>query len=260
MSRSPVALLIWDRVGVDSRSPRPVDGPVRAGGAEPDADDGAGMARPNNEKAAMTEGSDQYPSPVVEVSKRKAAAAARRTRRAPKLTVTNWVDAAMSVLLSEGVAAISIARLCEHLGVTKGSFYWHFDDLEHLLEATADHWCAAQNDSVRGLQGLEALSPDRRLQRMGELLAGDELWKVEYAVRDWARTNPKVFDAVRSLDQRIFAVLEQTLTELGFAAADARMRAGILSFIGIGFVHGRATLPTPNVEQIRATFDFITRP
>ncbi|MET7773546.1 TetR/AcrR family transcriptional regulator [Nocardia sp. NPDC005366] len=206
----------------------------------------------------MTDTAGERHASASDVSKRKAAAAARRAQRTPKLTVADWVDAAMSVLLTDGVGAISIPRLCEHLGVTKGSFYWHFDDLEHLLEATADHWCAAQNDSVRGLHGLEALPPDQRLQRMGELLAGDELLKVEYAVRDWARTSPKVFDAVKSLDQRIFAVLEQTLTELGFTPAEARMRAAILSFIGIGFVHGRDTLPTPTSEQIRATFDFIT--
>ncbi|MFA9270109.1 MAG: TetR/AcrR family transcriptional regulator, partial [Baekduiaceae bacterium] len=48
----------------------------------------------------------------------------------PRLSVDDWVACALEVLADEGVAGIKIPTLCKRLGVTKGSFYWHFSDLE----------------------------------------------------------------------------------------------------------------------------------
>ncbi|GEM34076.1 TetR family transcriptional regulator [Nocardia neocaledoniensis NBRC 108232] len=199
----------------------------------------------------MTENS----RPPAPVSKRKAASARGAARR---LGVEDWTAAALSILLREGVAAITIAKVCEELGVTKGSFYWHFDGIDQLLETTAQFWCADHNDAARGFQDLDELPPRERLTRMGELLTGERVWQVELAVRDWARTNAKVAEAVKALDQRIFHTLAGTLVEMGFSAAQAELRAGVMCFAGIGFVHGNQNLPVPTEEQRREFFRFIT--
>ncbi|MFE7717734.1 TetR/AcrR family transcriptional regulator [Nocardia rhizosphaerihabitans] len=205
-------------------------------------------------KATMTEGASN-PRPTAPVSKRKAAAAGRAARR---LGVEDWTTAALTVLLRDGVAAITIAKLCDELGVTKGSFYWHFDGIDQLLETTAQFWCADQNDAARGFQGLDELPPQERLARMGELLTAERVWQVELAVRDWARTNAKVAEAVKALDQRIFHALSDTLVDMGFSAEQAEMRAGLMCFAGIGFVHGNQNLPVPTEDQRREFFRFIT--
>ncbi|MFD3745453.1 TetR/AcrR family transcriptional regulator [Nocardia sp. NPDC058633] len=202
----------------------------------------------------MTEGT-RDPRPIAPVSKRKAAAAARATRR---LGVEDWTTAALGVLLRKGVAAITISTLCDELGVTKGSFYWHFDGIDQLLETTAQSWCADHNDAARGFHDLEELPPQQRLARMGELLTGERVWQVELAVRDWARTNAKVAEAVKALDQRIFHTLSDTLVDMGFSTEQAQMRAGLMCFAGIGFVHGNQNLPVPSEEQRREFFRFIT--
>lgn len=199
----------------------------------------------------MTENS----RPPAPVSKRKAASARGAARR---LGVEDWTAAALSVLLREGVAAITIAKVCEELGVTKGSFYWHFDGIDQLLETTAQFWCADHNDAARGFQDLDELPPRERLTRMGELLTGERVWQVELAVRDWARTNAKVAEAVKALDQRIFHTLAGTLVDMGFSAEQAELRAGVMCFAGIGFVHGNQNLPVPTEEQRREFFRFIT--
>ncbi|MET9211427.1 MULTISPECIES: TetR/AcrR family transcriptional regulator [unclassified Nocardia] len=195
------------------------------------------------------------PRPTAPVSKRKAASAGRAARR---LGVEDWTNAALRVLLREGVAGITIAKLCDELGVTKGSFYWHFDGIDQLLQTTAQFWCADQNDAARGFQGLEELPPRERLARMGELLTAERVWQIELAVRDWARTNAEVAAAVKALDQRIFHALSDTLVEMGFAADQAEMRAGLMCFAGIGFVHGNQNLPVPTEDQRREFFRFIT--
>ncbi|WP_410875939.1 TetR/AcrR family transcriptional regulator [Nocardia sp. A7] len=199
----------------------------------------------------MTENS----RPAVPVSKRKAAAARGAVRR---LGVVDWTAAALRILLRDGVAAITIAKVCDELGVTKGSFYWHFDGIDQLLETTAQLWCADHNDAARGFQDLDELAPQDRLNRMGELLTGERVWQVELAVRDWARTNTKVAEAVKALDQRIFRTLSETLVDMGFSAEQAQMRAGLMCFAGIGFVHGNQNLPVPTEDQRREFFRFIT--
>ncbi|KAF0847089.1 TetR/AcrR family transcriptional regulator [Nocardia caishijiensis] len=195
--------------------------------------------------------------PTAPVSKRKAASARGAARR---LGVEDWTDAALRVLLRDGVAAITIAKVCEELGVTKGSFYWHFDGIDQLLETTAQFWCADRNDAARGISDLDDLPVRERLDRMGAVLTGERVWQVELAVRDWARTNARVAEAVKSLDQRIFHTLTKTLIELGFPPDQAEMRAGLMCFAGIGFVHGNQNLPVPTEEQRREFFRFITQP
>ncbi|MBC7299983.1 MAG: TetR/AcrR family transcriptional regulator [Nocardia sp.] len=192
--------------------------------------------------------------PAAPVSKRKAAARGSARR----LSVEDWTAATLRILLREGVAAITIAKVCDELGVTKGSFYWHFDGIDQLLETTAQSWCADHNDAARGFQDLDELPPRQRLDRMGELLTGERVWQVELAVRDWARTNTKVAEAVRALDQRIFHSLSETLVDMGFSADQAQMRAGLMCFAGIGFVHGNQNLPVPTEAQRRAFFQFVT--
>ncbi|MEV0432598.1 TetR/AcrR family transcriptional regulator [Nocardia sp. NPDC050413] len=196
-------------------------------------------------------GNSRPPAPV---SKRKAAA--RGTAR--RLGVEDWTSAALRVLLRDGVGAVTIAKVCEELGVTKGSFYWHFDGIDQLLETTAQFWCADHNDAARGFHDLDDLPVEQRLERMGALLTEERVWQIELAVRDWARTNAKVADAVKALDQRIFHTLSKALIELGFSPEQSEMRAGLMCFAGIGFVHGNQNLPVPTEDQRREFFRFIT--
>ena len=64
------------------------------------------------------------------------------SRRSSRLRATDWVDAALVLLTAEdgGEHGVTISRLCRTLGVTKGSFYWHFRDLDALWEAMAVRW------------------------------------------------------------------------------------------------------------------------
>lgn len=181
-------------------------------------------------------------------------------RRATRLSVDDWIDASFELMATDGVSGVKITRLCERLEVTKGSFYWHFADINELMEAIADKWCDTQNDTVRGLKGLESVDVEQRLQIMAELLIDQRTWAVESAVRDWARNYEKIADAVRELDNRIFDVVRRSLLDLDFDADEARLRAGILVYSGIGFVHARGTLPTPTVNEVHAMFRLLTKP
>jgi AcrR family transcriptional regulator len=179
--------------------------------------------------------------------------------RANRLSVESWLDAAFDLLVREGVSGVKISTLCDELGVTKGSFYWHFDDIGALMEAMADYWCGTQNDAVRGLAAIESIPVEQRFEMMAQLLIDERNWSVEIAVREWARSDERVAEAVRQLDQRIFDIIQEALLELNFDAEGARLRAGALVYAGIGFVHGRGSLPTPTSAELRKIFTLLTQ-
>lgn len=159
--------------------------------------------------------------------------------------------------MSEGVGEVKISRLCADLDVTKGSFYWHFTDLESLKEAIAERWCAETRMTLGQLSTLDELPPLDRLRIMTMRLVDDGSWSVERALRDWARGDDKVAAVIVETDQFVFDLVQKALEDLGHGPAKARLRAGLLVYAGIGFAHGQNGLPKPTADDIEDMLDFI---
>jgi AcrR family transcriptional regulator len=161
-------------------------------------------------------------------------------RNAPatsRLSVDDWVAAALELLAEDGPSGVKIDRLCVRLGVTKGSFYWHFEDLEAFLGAVAVRWGEARDARRATFAELEALEPRERLGRMMEALADPREWSLERAVREWARSDGFVSERVARSDRWVFQAIRKAFLELGFDAADADIRAKTLFYAGVGFIY-----------------------
>lgn len=190
---------------------------------------------------------------------RKAKAQRAAKPGSSRLSSDDWLDGALHLLAREGVSAIRIPRLCAELGVTKGSFYWHFDDIGQLREAMAERWSSQQADKIRELGEIESLPVAERVERMAEQLIDRGTLAVELSVREWARDDAQVAATVQALDRRIFEVIQKTLLDLDFNEFDARVRAGVLVYAGIGFLHGHTSLPTPTTEEVHALLALLTQ-
>jgi len=166
------------------------------------------------------------------------------------LSADDWTTRALTLLMDEGVAAVKISRLCSDFGVTKGSFYWRFDDLESLKEAIAVKWCAQSKRSLEDMAGLAALEPLERLRAMTRGVVNDRMWSVQRALRDWARSDEQVAETLAQTDAFMFGLVQQTLEELGSAPDRARTLAGLLVYASIGFAHGPSGLPQPDEGDI----------
>ena len=57
-----------------------------------------------------------------------------------RLGKDDWLRAARRALLIRGPNGVRVEPLARDLGVTKGSFYWHFSDRDDLLEALLVEW------------------------------------------------------------------------------------------------------------------------
>src|SRR3954468_11833178 len=61
---------------------------------------------------------------------------------------TRWIEEGLRALAAGGPDAVRIEPLAKALGVTKGGFYWHFDDRRALLEEILDTWEREAVDEV----------------------------------------------------------------------------------------------------------------
>lgn len=57
-----------------------------------------------------------------------------------RLSRQDWIEAGLEAVGEAGLAALAVEPLAERLGITKGSFYWHFQDLPTFVEAVLQHW------------------------------------------------------------------------------------------------------------------------
>ena len=148
----------------------------------------------------------------------------------------DWIGAALDLLVAEGVEAVRITRLATALGVTRGSFYWHFKDRADLLAALVAAWEAGNTKAL-----IDALEQADDL--IGAVLAIFEIWmrdepfapQLDAAMRDWARRSDRVKRAVARADDKRVKAIAGAFEKAGFAPQDAFIRARILYFTQVGY-------------------------
>jgi AcrR family transcriptional regulator len=116
---------------------------------------------------------------------------------------TSWIEEGLRALGVGGPDAVRIEKLAQALGVTKGGFYWHFDDRRALLEEMLDSWERVGVDAV--IERVEGGGGDARakLRRLFAIASsGGDLLKIELAIRDWARRDKAVAKRLRRVDNR----------------------------------------------------------
>jgi AcrR family transcriptional regulator len=154
-----------------------------------------------------------------------------------RLSVDDWVQAGFAILAEEGIKALKIDRLCRRLGVTKGSFYWHFTDIAGYRAALVQAWGELRDDDRRDFGDLAALAPRERLSKMMSSLVSPRHWTLERAMREWARTDEDAAASVRTADQRVLAAVRQAFLDYGFDTEQSELRASATFAAGIGFLH-----------------------
>ena len=160
----------------------------------------------------------------------------RSYNRAGALRAEDWVEAARAAMVEGGIDAVAVEPLARRLGVTKGSFYWHFRDRRALLDATLERW-EKESTEARISASRRISDPRERLIRLGEEVFGDApldgdasgqgilpRHAFELAVSD-AAEDPVVRPVLRRVIEHRVGYLEECYRELGFSPEEARHRA-----------------------------------
>jgi AcrR family transcriptional regulator len=158
------------------------------------------------------------------IAMRKAPHAKKDT---PNLGRDDWVDGALARLARDGIDKVSVAPLARELGVTKGSFYWHFKDRQDLLAAMVERWQRTDTDittEVRSGSG----DAEARLRLIIELSVRQIGGRLETALRDWARRDAEVRAAIRRVDMRRLTELRRLFGSICATAQEAEARSWLL--------------------------------
>ena len=179
-----------------------------------------------------------------------------RARATPtsRLSVDDWIQAGYALLAEQGIKALKIDRLCERLGVTKGSFYWHFADMASYRAALAHAWGELRDEDRRQFDEMGQIAPRERLSRMMTALVGPRQWTLERAMREWARTDDAVAKSVHAADRRVLDAVRQAFLDSGFDHEDADLRASATFAAGIGFLHLSGAKPSAREAARRERF------
>ncbi len=160
---------------------------------------------------------------------------------ASRLSAADWEAAALDALADAGLAGVAVESLARRLGVTKGSFYWHFADRDALLRATLRRWENSYTERVIA-RVAEVRDARERLHRLiGTVLADLRSDRIHIALA--ASGHPLVREAMARVTRRRLAYLESCYVDLGRPPREAR-RSALLAYTAyVGLVHLRLEAP-----------------
>jgi AcrR family transcriptional regulator len=157
-----------------------------------------------------------------------------------RLGPADWCDVALDAIAGGGLDAVVVESLAKRLGVSKGSFYWHFENRDALLRAAAERWEQVRADEMSEMLA-DVADP---VERLRVLLTG--AFGQTRAVRIeagfvWSRDNDAIAPILRRVTRRRVAYLTDLFVQSGHAARQAEHRARIAygAYVGL-FLIGHA--------------------
>ncbi len=170
----------------------------------------------------------------------------------------DWVDAAWNALGEGGVEAVRVERLAHKLGVTKGSFYWHFKNRQDLIDALLDRWFGQREDEAVPSPG-ENAGPADRIWKVFERAVSRGTQGQAASLRFWAARHADVARRIHAEDDKRFALFIEQFSALGFPASEAKTRAQVyMGIISAEFLRAGGLETGERLTLARRQHDMLT--
>jgi len=163
-----------------------------------------------------------------------------------QLSADDWIKQGLKTLASSGFTALKADPLAKAMGVSRGSFYWHFADLGAFHAAILKRWREIAAEQI--IADVEA-GGGEPLAALLRRSFGARL-DLERAVRNWAAFDAAAQVAVRAIDRRRIDYIETLLTMRGLAPAMAQARAQILYWTFLGFALSGTPVPAARLQRL----------
>jgi AcrR family transcriptional regulator len=150
-----------------------------------------------------------------------------------QLSAQDWIDAGLKALAKSGHAALKAEPLAKALGVSRGSFYWHFADIGAFHAAILKTWREVAAEAI--IANVEAVSDGKDALPVLLRRVFSEKLVLERAVRNWAAFDAAVKSAVQAIDRRRLDYVEGLIRARGLAPEKAQARAQILYWAFLGY-------------------------
>jgi len=173
--------------------------------------------------------------------------AAKKKERST-LSAGDWEQQALVLIAEKGIRAVAVESLAVRMGVTKGSFYWHFQNRESLLEQSLIRW--EKHDAANLQASLGAIvDPRERLRSFFRRTGREKLTHNVYSSLCMASDHPQVEPLLERVAQRRMKHIEKAFEEIGFDPQEASHRARLTYSAYLGFLQLQRQHQTPSLSS-----------
>ena len=164
-----------------------------------------------------------------------------------RLSADDWAREALEQIAETGVASVAVEPLARRLGVTKGSFYWHFPSRDALLQAALERWETMEQELVFG--SLEKVTdPRERLRALFQLVAHEVKSHIIYSELLKALDHAAVSPVIGRVSARRLDYLTASFRQAGLSRTAAQHRARLAYAAYVGFLQLSLQLHQPRLQ------------
>ncbi len=168
--------------------------------------------------------------------------------RSGRLSADDWASEALEQIAETGVSSVAVEPLARRLGVTKGSFYWHFPSRDALLQAALERWETMEQELVFG--SLEKVAdPRERLRALFQVVAHEVKSHIIYSELLKALDHPAVSPVIGRVSQRRLDYLTASFRQAGLSRTAAQHRARLAYAAYVGFLQLSLQLRQPRLQH-----------
>lgn len=163
-------------------------------------------------------------------------------------TQDDWIRAGQSLLIEGGIDTVRLPRLTAALGVSTGSFYHHFANLDAYQEALAAYYGSEQAQRLfADARDRVGDDPEALLLEATVIFARGSMRQLNVAMRAWAHRDERAHAAVRRYDDVLMQRLDQIFLDMGFDELAAKSRT--LLMMGLASLETEADLTPPFYDR-----------
>jgi AcrR family transcriptional regulator len=175
-------------------------------------------------------------------------AAVKKIERNARLSAEDWALGAIDLISEAGVAGVAVEPLARRLGVTKGSFYWHFPSRDALLKAALERWEQVELEQVFApLEGIA--DPRERMLELFRRVSSEARSHIIYSELLKALDHPVVQPVMERVSKRRLDYLSLAFRQAGMARNEAQHRARLTYAAYVGFLQLSLQLKQPRLHH-----------
>jgi len=149
-----------------------------------------------------------------------------------------WLEAAYEILISAGVDAVKVMPLAQNLGLSRTSFYHHFDSREALLTALINRW--EQKNTGNLIKRTESFAETitEAIFNLFDCWIDADLFdaRLDFAIRNWAQSAPDLKERTERADQYRINAITAMFRRFDYTEGQAETRARTLYYTQVGYI------------------------
>ena len=163
-----------------------------------------------------------------------------RNRRV-RLSADDWAQAAIDQIAEAGIASVAVESMARKLGVTKGSFYWHFPSRDALIGAALSRWEQLEMEAIwKRLEEID--DPSQRLREMIHVIAHEYKSHKIFVELVKGFDHPVVTPVIERISAKRIDYMQRSYEQAGMSEKEARHRASLIYSAYVGFIQLNSNL------------------